>query len=277
MGAMLPFEPEPVRWIESDGLRLCSLSIGPARHPGIPAPTPATPVLMLHGWVTGNMATWYPGYAIALARERRVVLFDQRGHGESLLGEITRTVAFDLDHLSDDVGSVLRGHELSDAPVDIVAYSMGAVVALRYALRFPEAVRRLVLLDAPAPPSRYVAPSLAGVRCPDDLNRFFGTHHVMPTGRRLLRLQQRATHLLFGTTLVRDVETMGEESDEALARLKAPSLLIYGTHSPFAEAGRRLSARMPAAHIEWLDSDHDLVFSHAGLLLPMIRKFLDTP
>ncbi|HEY0975008.1 MAG TPA: alpha/beta hydrolase [Solimonas sp.] len=266
-------DSDAVCWVDREGLRLCSLSLGPFRRT---SPT-AAPVLMMHGWVTGNMATWYPSYALALARDRQVVLFDQRGHGESHLGDVARRIGFSLDTLSGDLDAVLETHRLGQTPVDLVGYSMGAVSALHYAISHRNRVRRLVLLDAPVPPSRYVAPYLSTIESPDDLHRFFGGLKWMTEGRRRTRSRQRASRLLFETELLRDVAAMDFPSSAQLASLPIPVLMVYGTRSPFRAAGTELARQLPNARLAWLDADHDLVFEHAPALVSMIQTFLDPP
>src|SRR5512147_3219033 len=103
---------------------------------------------MLHGLIVGSLAGWYFGPAGRLAQRHRVLLHDLRGHGRSdrtASGYDTHTLAGDLEALLDLAG---------DGPVTLVGHSYGALVALRFALRWPERVARLALVEAPLPPSR---------------------------------------------------------------------------------------------------------------------------
>ena len=93
-------------------------------------------VVLLHGF-TQTGASWAP-VARALGERYRAVAPDLRGHGGA---SATRPVSFDavaddLDDLLPAAGAVLAG------------YSMGGRIALDYALRRPERVRRLVLVGA---------------------------------------------------------------------------------------------------------------------------------
>ncbi|RYZ56612.1 MAG: alpha/beta hydrolase [Proteobacteria bacterium] len=40
-------------------------------------------IVMIHGLLLGNMATWYFGAAASLAKSHRVIVYDLRGHGMS--------------------------------------------------------------------------------------------------------------------------------------------------------------------------------------------------
>jgi len=251
--------------IATTGANLCTWSLGAGEEP---------PVVMLHGWVTGNMATWYPAYATQLASDRKVILYDQRGHGESRLDPTTGLARFDLDSASDDLGLIIDHHVSPGTQVDVVAYSMGAVVALRFALRFPERLRRLVLVDAPMPASRYVAPSLHAVTSPEALHALFTFNHVKLEGRRYAKVYERASRLFFDSSMIADLQTMDAEPDAALANLRLPVQLAYGTHSSFRAAGVHLLSQLPDVRMEWIEGDHDIVYNRVAVLLPLIKRFL---
>jgi pimeloyl-ACP methyl ester carboxylesterase len=102
-------------------------------------PGRGTTVVMLHG-LTSNHTAW-AGVAEALAPEFRLVAYDLRGrgdsdrppHGYSLAGH-GEDLAGLLDHLG------LRR-------VVVMGHSLGAHIALRFAVTHPRRVARLVLVD----------------------------------------------------------------------------------------------------------------------------------
>ena len=106
------------------------------------------PVVLIHGLVIGNLATWFFGVAPLLARHRSVLLYDQRGHGLSAAAES----GYDLASGSADLASLLDAVEGFAHEVDVVGHSWGGTLALRFAIDRPERVRRVVVLDAPLPP-----------------------------------------------------------------------------------------------------------------------------
>ncbi|MCA1843616.1 MAG: SDR family NAD(P)-dependent oxidoreductase, partial [Actinobacteria bacterium] len=99
-------------------------------------------VLLSHCW-TGSRATWEPVAARLVAAGRRVVLYDQRGHGASTLGPGTPTV----DQLGEDLAAVLEAVDARDAVV--AGHSMGGMAVQALAVTRPdvlaERVRALVL------------------------------------------------------------------------------------------------------------------------------------
>lgn len=96
-------------------------------------------VLLLHG-LAGYAGEWH-ATAEALARDFRVLAFDQRGHGAS-----TRRPR-DLSRVAfvDDVVAV--ADELVGGPVTLVGQSMGAHTAMLTAARHPDVVERLVMAE----------------------------------------------------------------------------------------------------------------------------------
>jgi pimeloyl-ACP methyl ester carboxylesterase len=100
-------------------------------------------VVLLHGYgETGDM--WAP-LAIELARDHTVIVPDLRGLGLSS----KPPGGFDKKTQADDVVGVMKA--LNVAQADVVAHDIGNMVAFQLAARYPERVRRLVLIDAPVP------------------------------------------------------------------------------------------------------------------------------
>ena len=104
-------------------------------------------VLMLHGW-TLNGSMWN-SQIDALKDNFRLIIPDRRGHGRS-------DICTDATDEIDDLQAVLDAVEAQD--VALIGMSQGGRIALRFALAFPERVRRLILL----------APSADGITALDD-------------------------------------------------------------------------------------------------------------
>ncbi|MFJ5774070.1 alpha/beta fold hydrolase [Streptomyces sp. NPDC093094] len=100
------------------------------------------PVLVLPG---GPMrASAYLGDLGGLAAHRRLALLDLRGTGGSAAPADPAT--YRCDRLVDDV-EALRAH-LGPERIDLLAHSAGGSLAMLYAARYPERVRRLALITA---------------------------------------------------------------------------------------------------------------------------------
>jgi pimeloyl-ACP methyl ester carboxylesterase len=255
--------------IEVPGARLSSLALGHGKE---------SPVAMLHGLVAGNMAQWYFGAALSLSASRRVVLYDQRGHGESSLPSDSARARFDLDSQVADLRAVLAHHQLADKAIDLVGHSMGALIALRFALRHMQQLRHLVLVDAPMPACDYVAPGLRIAAGDLDSTQLplgaAGLPHPAAQGRRQQRQRRRIEALISASSLIDDVHAMGPESDEQLAKLDRPVLLIYGSRSPCLPAAYHLQRVLPRCELALLDCGHYVLEEAPEALRQQLEAFL---
>jgi pimeloyl-ACP methyl ester carboxylesterase len=93
-------------------------------------------VLFLHG-LFGQGRNWTQ-FAKALAADHRVLLVDLPDHGRS-----HRTERFDFLAVADSIASLIDAAD----PVRLVGHSLGGKVAMVLALRHPELVERLCVVD----------------------------------------------------------------------------------------------------------------------------------
>jgi pimeloyl-ACP methyl ester carboxylesterase len=110
-------------------------------HVEAAGPEDGAPVVFLHG-VSGSMRTyaWLPE---EIARGRRIVRVDLRGHGRSEHAP----GAYDIDSYGEDVVDLLR--VTVGRPAVLVGHSLGGVVAWWVAQRHPELVAAAFLEDPP--------------------------------------------------------------------------------------------------------------------------------
>ncbi len=88
----------------------------------------------------------------ALKDRYRVIAYDHRGQGQSAIA----ADGYDMDTVSEDAAALIRA--LNAAPCHFVGLSMGGFVGMRLAVRHPELLRSLVLMEtsADAEPSENV-------------------------------------------------------------------------------------------------------------------------
>ena len=98
------------------------------------------PIVLLHGSLMTIPLNW-SGIIPMLAKDRKVIVAEMQGHGR------TRYIARELSYevMADDVSELLKHLRLDRA--DILGYSMGGGIAFQVAVRYPEQVRRLVILS----------------------------------------------------------------------------------------------------------------------------------
>ncbi|MCX7326487.1 MAG: alpha/beta fold hydrolase, partial [Hyphomicrobiales bacterium] len=95
------------------------------------------PVILVHE-MGGTLNSW-DAVAPLLARTHRVLRYDQRGAG---LSEKT-SGRLELDVLADDIDALAR-HAGIGEPVALVGMAVGTAVAMRHALRRPDAVACII-------------------------------------------------------------------------------------------------------------------------------------
>lgn len=99
------------------------------------------PVVFSCGYST-TRENFRPQVEPLVAAGYRVILWDYRGHGDSDAPDDPDLYSFDL--VLDDLARVL---DFAEAPAVLAGFSFGGALSLHFALRHPERVRALVLLD----------------------------------------------------------------------------------------------------------------------------------
>lgn len=201
------------------------------------AVAPPLPVAYLPG-AAGRVGLWRP-IAERLARRRPAILCEYPGLGDAAPDPAIRTM---VD---------LREHLLSSLPerFDLVAMSMGGVLALSLALDYSERVRKLVLV---ATSGGVNVAALGGLDWRD-------------TFRRLLPKAP--------TWFVEDHTNVTHR----LGDLRAPTLLVFGEQDLIAPVavGKFLRSMLPDARLEVIpDVTHDLQEECPDLLASLIEAHL---
>lgn len=99
-------------------------------------------VLFSHGYLMNH--SMFDGQIQALSQQFRCISYDHRGHGQS---EVSKD-GYELNNLVDDTIALIE--ELNLAPVHFVGMSTGGFIGMRIALKRPELLKSLVLMDTSA-------------------------------------------------------------------------------------------------------------------------------
>jgi pimeloyl-ACP methyl ester carboxylesterase len=225
------------------------------------------PVLLLHGFASDHVGNWVrPGVVDALiAAGRRVLAPDARGHGASEKPHDPERYA---DNAMSRDASALVDH-LGLECVDVVGYSMGAIVSSRVA-RKDSRTRSLVLsgvggrlasgravVNAGALADALLAEDLSGV--PDVAARAF-RRFADRTGadRAALAAMQTATR---------------RHSIGRLDEITVPTLVLVGRGDTLAGDPADLAARINGARSAVVGGDH-LTAMYDPAFAPTIVEFL---
>lgn len=212
---------------------------------------------------------------------RTVVLADYAGGGETpdVPGELT------LDLLAEQI--IAAADDSVDGPVDLVGYSLGAMVAVAVAAARPDLVRRLVLIAGwPGPDDgrHQLAVELWQQLAETDdalLNKFLQLICFSPpflSGLGLEGVQQLVDASPPVTPGMRRHLEVDLAADVTLLAPKiiAPTLVVGLTRDQVipVERVRDLAALIPGSRYAEIDSGHMVPFERPGELLALLEGFL---
>jgi pimeloyl-ACP methyl ester carboxylesterase len=253
------------------------------------------PVLLLHG-LGGTKVTWFP-ILTALAERYRLIVPDLPGHGESEKPRVEyspRFYAHVIRRLMDEVG-VDRAAVLGN--------SLGGRVALELALRSPNRVTTLALLDPSMPGLRWRYILGFGRVLPSELGAFpflLRERWMQVAIRRLFAHPERLSpenyaagasefirvyrsadaRMAFFSSLA---QIMGERPEAffgSLRRIKHLSLVVFGDEDRIVpmRLGVRLAQHLPNARLVLLpEVGHVPHFEAPARTLELVLPFLAGP
>lgn len=223
-----------------------------------------------------------------LSRDRRVIAYDRRGHGESQIP--SPEAPYTVEVLAEDLRGLLEG--LETPSVDLFGCSGGANAALAFTLAHPERVRRLILAEPPIIGLRQdhpidtadlksdtIARIMRGQGVEAGLDYWFRAVLSPEQSKTLLRGRYRPLLLSRPAWLIEKIIRSAElfNPTARLATVRQPVLLLLGekTHPQFSGVINVLERHLPNARRLVLPG-----VNHAGLLLPSeilrsaVRAFL---
>jgi 3-oxoadipate enol-lactonase len=244
-------------------------------------------VVLAHGF-GGSARNWGPQVR-ALRATHRVVVYDARGHARSEAPVSPR--AYSIASFVADLAGVAEG-AAGAAPAVVGGLSMGAGVALQYALDAPERVRGLVLM-APPPAAD---PKRRGQGWASDFARAIerdgldaaGERYAWgegsgldPAGAKLVRqgfLEHPAHALAHVLRGVLDAWPTWDELEPALRRLRVPTLLVVGGRDARSlRMAQDLDAALPDARLEVVaDAGHVVNLAARERVNALLEEFLSS-
>lgn len=231
------------------------------------------PLMLVHGFTGGraDFAEWVEPLADF---GRHVVVPDLRGHGTS--GGPDGADRYDLEAFASDVLDL--ADRLGWGRFGLLGHSMGGMVAQRVALRAPDRLTSLVLMDTHHGPVGGMDPALVelaievatteGMEALATAMDQLGGSPLETEPARRLRLERPDLAAIDRAKLVASHPDMyasmarqlvgGADRLEALATLAVPTLVIVGDQDrPFIDASRAMAAAIPGARlVEVADAGH---------------------
>ncbi|MFJ6674755.1 alpha/beta fold hydrolase [Actinosynnema sp. NPDC091369] len=221
------------------------------------------PVVLQHGFSSNTLVEWarHGTVAALTAAGRAVVGIDARGHGMS--GKSADPARYGEPRMARDLRAVVA--TLGVPAVDLVGYSMGAVIALLTAAE-EDAVRRLVVGGVGAGVVE-VGGMDTRVLPHDVLADAFLTDAFpaggFPADRSGRTPPPEVTGLVaFAAATGADFPSLAAQARAAhragvdLAAITAPALVIAGDEDPLAERPHVLAEAIPGARVRVVAGDH---------------------
>jgi pimeloyl-ACP methyl ester carboxylesterase len=260
-----------------DGMTLAYIDTGNPTGP---------PVVLIHGY-TDNARDWVPMLPY-LSKRFRLILVDIRGHGKSSKPECCYTrldFAYDIKLLLD---------ALSIRQADVVGHSLGSIIAQTFAEYWPERTDRVVLISSTggrppgstAPAQFDFAAEIRKLKDPIDPDSPFmiawwdSPTPVNPDFIRRERQDSAAIPLEVWLAVLDEAlpgATAYSDLQSTLPRLKAPTLLIWGSKDPIMEEPVRKTLRdaLPGAQVKIFEGlGHNPFWENPPAVARVINAFL---
>ena len=247
-------------------------------------------VVLIHGY-TDNARDWVPMLPY-VSKRYRLILVDIRGHGQSSKPECCYTrldFAYDIKLLLDALGV---------QKADIVGHSLGSIIAQTFAEYWPERTAHVALIsstggpppDRPKKPPQFdFAAEIRKLKEPIEADSPFmiawwdSPTPVDPDFIRRQRKDAAGIPLRVWLAVLDQAlpaDNIYGDLQSSLPRLKAPTLLIWGSKDPIMEEDVRQSLRnaLPNAQVKIFDGlGHNPFWEDPRGVAEVINAFLSTP
>lgn len=268
----------PTRSITAGGITYAYRELGP--QGGVPV------VFFLH--LAGNLDNWDPRVIDPIAKEHRVITFDNRG-----LGGTTGKVPDSIEAMADDAATFIRALGLDR--VDVFAFSLGGMVAQALIGKHPDLVRKLILAGTGPRGGKGMA-KVARVTYLDILRAalvradpkeflFFNRNAAGKLAAKafIQRLQERRKGRDRPVTIqgfraqLKAIRNWGRAEPADLSTITQPTLIANGDHDRMVPSvlSENLHRRIPGSNlVMYPDSGHGGIFQFHQQFVPVAVKFL---
>jgi pimeloyl-ACP methyl ester carboxylesterase len=244
----------------------------------------STPLLLVMG-SSGTMDMWSPEFVDDLAQGREVVVFDNRGMGET----DDPAGAYGFSQLADDTAGLIEA--LGFDQMDVLGWSMGGDVAIDLTVRYPKLVRRLVSYAGSAGGPNAVQMSKKTLAVMMDTSG-----SAEERGMRLLTLlfpqAYRAANPKYYESFPQPTEQMSEQAIgfqnqaigewkgvwDGLEGISCPTLFITGAEDVITPPrnAKLMASAVPGAELEVVPgAGHGLMYQDPQKLADVVMDFLD--
>ena len=268
----------PARTVNANGVSYAYRELGPKG--GIPV------VFFVH--LAATLDNWDPRIVDAVARNRHVITFDQRGVGAST-GKVPATLEEAADHAYEFITAL--GYD----KIDVFSFSMGGMIAQDLVVKHPDLVRRLVLTGT-GPRGGKDMDKVVGVTYWDILRAtltrsdpkeflFFnrdaagkaaGKAFVARLGERTVD-RDKDISLTALRTQLKAIQKFGRSAPSDLSTVTQPTLIANGDHDRMVPTvlSEDLHRRIKGSQLViYPNSGHGGIFQFHEEFAPVVAEFL---
>jgi pimeloyl-ACP methyl ester carboxylesterase len=259
--------------------------------------------IILHNGASDSMDVWDPSVLTGISSNHTVIVFDQRGLGNSTVG----TKPYTYPQLANDTAGLLDALKMPKA--DVMGYSLGGHLAQAFTISHPEKVNRLILVATscggkegiPKPPefkklqADVVNKSLHNIPITQELKALA----VASLGSGWIKLHPESRAIPTNTTSLQQLkpgltpEVANKQNNlviwentnwsgacDAEAKLAKPTLVITGTddndYMPHGNA-LILASKIPGAWlIQIKNAGHAVMNQYPTEIAKIVNTFLST-
>jgi len=221
------------------------------------------PLVLLHGGLS-NKLCWFSQLPMLVRSGRQVILLDTRGHGKSTRGNVepsyqtyARDVVGVLDHLHID-------------SADVLGWSDGGNTALVLGYRYPERIRKILLISANFNPEGLTPEIRQDNRKPYGWFRQWFNRLWTQSSREYPQLERQVKKLW---------QTSPRLTPDMLASIRCPVLIIVGEHDYVSvEHAREMAEAVANGVLKVITGGgHSTPITHADEINRLILRFLSDP
>lgn len=210
------------------------------------------PIFLLHG--NGEDGTYFANQISFFSSRYRVIAVDTRGHGKSPRG----TAPFTMEQFAVDLRELME--KLQVASAVILGFSDGANIAMKFALKYPDKVKALILnggnLDTKGVKGSIQIPIEIGYRF---AKLFAGRSAEARAHMEILGLMVNEPNI----------------KPEALRTIQAPALVIAGTKDMIKQSHTEMIAEnIPNAKLSIIPGDHFIANKNPDEFNKEVEAFL---
>jgi len=227
----------------------------------------------------GTVRTAKPSVRSLLAASGAVLTYSYRGSGQSSVPQ--SLMEYSVDAYREDTRQLAE--QVGFVKFNLIGYSHGGYFAADYALNYPKQVSALVLIE----PALFVdrAKLQERVKLAHNSQGDEVIHLLMKQMMPEMAFNSKAYNELVGAIKHNYPNPIGlagewyarstnEIAEDALQRIKVPTLVIGGERSWVRENTARTARFIPGAQIVWLDGTHNILEERPAEVTSAIESFL---